>query len=272
MSSEEQFLSTYKIENYERPSVATDIVAFAIRSEQEDTYRHNPKNVLSVLLIRRGEHPFINCWALPGGFLRSDESIEECAFRKITEETNVTPTALMLFDQFSEPNRDPRGRIISNAYLSIINEDGLKLMGGQDALEAKWFEVILDKDELGKYILILKDENEVIKASLKEKISRFGKMEFDIIESDGLAFDHAKIIATALTVLRKNVMDFDFIFDFLPEKFTLTAVQKVQETITNVSQLPANFRRKIADYVEETEEYITGAGHRPAKLFRRKKD
>ena len=71
-------------------------------------------------------------------------------------------------------------------------------------------------------------------------------------------------------MLRKNVMDFDFIFDFLPEKFTLTAVQKVQETITNVSQLPANFRRKIADYVQETDEFITGAGHRPAKLFVRR--
>ena len=78
------------------------------------------------------------------------------------------------------------------------------------------------------------------------------------------------MIATALTVLRKNVRDFDFIFDFLPEKFTLTAVQKVQETITNEAQLPANFRRKISEYVEETDEYITGAGHRPAKLFIRK--
>lgn len=271
MSSEELFLSKYNIQDYDRPSVTTDIVAFAIRSEQEDTYRHNPKNVLSVLLIRRGEHPFMNCWALPGGFLRKDESIEECAFREITEETNVTPTSLMLFDQYSEPDRDPRGRIISNAFLSIISEDGLKLMGGQDALEAKWFEVSFEKDEKGQYILELDGDEEKIKSILKEKESRFGKIEFDILESGGLAFDHAKIIATALTVLRKNVTDFDFIFDFLPEKFTLTSVQNVQETITNVTQQPANFRRKIADYVEETEDYITGAGHRPAKLFKRKK-
>ncbi|MBQ5849691.1 MAG: NUDIX hydrolase [Lachnospiraceae bacterium] len=270
MSSEEQYLSNYSIENYERPSVTTDIVAFAIRSEQEDTYRHNPKNVLSLLLIKRGEHPFINSWALPGGFLRSDESIEECAFRKVTEETNVTPTALMLFDQFSEPNRDPRGRIISNAFLSIINEDGLKVMGGQDALEVRWFEVTFEKEESGQYILVLKNEEEVLRAYLEEKVSRFGKKEFDIVESGGLAFDHTRMIATALTVLRKNVRDFDFIFDFLPEKFTLTAVQKVQETITNEAQLPANFRRKISEYVVETEEYITGAGHRPAKLFKRR--
>ena len=271
-SDEELFLSAYNIEDYDRPSVTTDIVAFSIQSEREDTYRHNPKNNLSVLLIKRGEHPFMNKWALPGGFIKADESIEECALREIAEETNVTPEALMLFDQFSEPDRDPRGRIISNAFLSIISEDGLKLMGGDDAIDARWFEVSFDKKEEGNYLLQLKCQDVTILAHLKESVSRFGKIEFDIIQSDGLAFDHAKIIATALTVLRKNVMDFDFIFDFLPEKFTLTAVQKVQETITNVTQLPANFRRKIADYVEETEEYITGAGHRPAKLFIRRKD
>ena len=269
-SDEELFLSAYNMDDYERPSVTTDIVAFAIQAEQEDTYRHNPKNILSVLLIKRGEHPFMNKWALPGGFVKADESVEECALREIAEETNVTPKALMLFDQFSEPNRDPRGRIISNAFLSIISEDGLKLMGGDDAIDARWFEVSFDQSGNGNYLLQLKCKDEVITSTLKEKVSHFGKKEFDIVESGGLAFDHARMIATALTVLRKNVRDFDFIFDFLPEKFTLTAVQKVQETITNEAQLPANFRRKISEYVEETDEYITGAGHRPAKLFRRK--
>lgn len=270
MESEEEFLNSYNIEKYERPSVTTDIVAFSVLSEQKDTYRHNPKHNLAVLLVKRGEHPFKECWALPGGFLRGHESIEECAYREISEETNVSPSALMLFDQFSEPNRDPRGRIISNAFLSIISEENIQPVGGDDAIDAKWFEVALDYVKDDEYVLKLKCGEDHITALLKEKVSRFGKKEFDIVNSDGLAFDHGKIIATAITVLRKQAMDFDFIFDFLPESFTLTAVQKVQETITNTSQLPANFRRKISEYVEETDEYITGAGHRPAKLFRRK--
>ena len=109
------------------------------------------------------------------------------------------------------------------------------------------------------------------RAVLKEKETRFGKTEFEVSDSGGLAFDHAKIIATALTVLREGAKNYDMIFDFLPEKFTLTELQKVQETIMNIQILPANFRRKIGDYVVETDEYTQGAGHRPARLYRRKK-
>lgn len=268
-SDEEIFLSAYNIEDYDRPSVTTDIVTFGIKSEQEDTYRHNPKSNLSVLLIKRGEHPFMNSWALPGGFLRSDETIEECALREINEETNVAPSALMQFGQFSEIDRDPRGRIISNAFLSVINQDDLRIMSGDDAIDAKWFEVYFDEAEEDKYILKLKNDDVVLSALLQKKASRFGKVEFEILEGETLAFDHAKIIATAITTLRKNAKDLEFIFEFLPEKFTLTAVQNVQEAIMNIPILPANFRRKIADYVEETDEYVTGAGHRPAKLFKR---
>lgn len=270
--NEELFLSSYSIEDYDRPSVATDIVSFSIRSEVEDSYRHNPKSNLSVLLIRRGEHPFINSWALPGGFLRPYETVEECAYREIKEETNISPNVLMPVGVFSKINRDPRGRIISNAFLSIITEESVKAVGGYDAIEAKWFDVSFDCEDNGMYNLILRNDNIELKAILKEKCSRFGKSEFEIIDSGNLAFDHAEIIATALTLLRKDVKNFELIFDFLPEKFTLNALQKVQETIMNISVLPANFRRKIADYVVETDEYTTGAGHRPAKLFKRKRE
>ena len=110
----------------------------------------------------------------------------------------------------------------------------------------------------------------MLRAVLAEENTRFGKTSFAIRDAGTLAFDHARIIATALTALRADAKNFETIFDFLPEKFTLTALQKVQETIMNITVLPANFRRKIADYVEETEEYTQGAGHRPAKLYRKK--
>ncbi len=270
MQSEKDFLLQYNIQDYERPSLTADIVAFMIRSEESDNYKRNSENKLSILLINRGGHPFKGCWALPGGFLQPSETIEECALREIMEETNVTPVSLMPVGVFSEPGRDPRGWVISNAYASIISEESVKQMGGDDASDAQWFDVWFEQGGEGDYHLDLWYEEVELHAILTEEQTRFGKTSFHIKDSGNLAFDHARIIATALTALREGARNFETIFDFLPEKFTLTALQKVQETIMNISILPANFRRKISDYVVETDEYTQGAGHRPAKLYRRK--
>ena len=270
MQSEKEFLSQYNINDYERPSLTADIVAFMIRSEKSDNYKRNSDTKLSILLINRGVHPFKDYWALPGGFLQPSETIEECAFREITEEANVTPVSLMPVGVFSEPGRDPRGWIISNAFASIISEESVKQIGGDDASDAQWFDVWFEQGKDADYHLDLYYESIELKAILTEEETRFGRTSFKIIDSGKLAFDHARIIATALTVLREGAKNFETIFDFLPEKFTLNALQKVQETIMNISILPANFRRKISDYVVETDEYTQGAGHRPAKLYRRK--
>ena len=126
MQSEKEFLSHYSQNDYERPSLTADIVAFIIRSEESDNYKRNSETKLSILLINRGEHPFKGHWALPGGFLQPSETIEECALREITEEANVTPVSLMPVGVFSQPGRDPRGWIISNAFASVISEDSVK--------------------------------------------------------------------------------------------------------------------------------------------------
>ena len=296
MQSEKEYLSQYNINKYERPSVTTDIAAFMIRSEESDNYKRDSENRLSILLVKRGVHPFMDCWALPGGFLKPNETVEECALREITEETNVVPVAILPVGVFSEPGRDPRGWIISNAFFSVITEESVKQVGGDDAADAQWFDVSFEKDNDGDYRLSLSlrgrkipdnisnesgncdstvsnrhDENDVyLEAVLKKEKSKLGKNIFIIKNSGGLAFDHARIIAEAVCLLRKYAQDFNTIFDFLPEKFTLNEVQKVQETILDISILPANFRRKINDYVIETDEYTQGAGHRPARLFKRK--
>lgn len=271
MLSEKEYLSQYNIRKYERPSLTADIVAFMIRSEESDNYKRNSDAILSILLINRGAHPFQGCWALPGGFLQPTETIEECALREITEEANVAPVSLMPVGVFSEPGRDPRGWIISNAYASIISEDSVKQRGGYDASDAQWFDIGFAQGKDGDYHLDLSYDEIRLSAVLTEEETRFGKTSFKIKDSGNLAFDHARIIATALTALREDAKNFETIFDFLPEKFTLAELQKVQETIMNISFLPANFRRKISDYVAETEEYTQGAGHRPAKLYRRKR-
>ena len=275
MQSEKEYLSQYNINDFERPSVTTDIAAFMIRSEETDNYKRDSENRLSILLVKRGVHPYKDCWALPGGFLKPDETVEECALREITEETNVTPVALLPIGVFSEPGRDPRGWIISNAFFSVITEESVKQIGGDDAADAQWFDVFFEQENNGDYHLSLSlrgstgSESVKLDSILKKERTKFGKNTFMIKDSGGLAFDHAGIIAAAVSLLRNYAQDFNTIFDFLPEKFTLNEVQKVQETILNTTILPANFRRKINDYVIETDEYTQGAGHRPARLYRR---
>lgn len=273
LSDEEQFILSYDINEFYRPSVAADVAAFTLRSEENDNYRRYGKTKLSLLLIRRGEYPFINKWALPGGFLRPNETIDACALREIVEETGIMPASIMPVGVFSDIDRDPRGRVISNAFVSIVSKGIECIRGGDDAVDARWFDISFDKLDNkvnSEYVLTLTNGDIELKSRLVEKEKRFGISKFEIADSGEIAFDHSAIIATALTALRRCIGSFDIVFDFLPEKFTLTELQCVQETILNISILPANFRRKAADYVVETDEYITGAGHRPARLYKRK--
>ena len=269
MESEKEFLSGYDQGRYERPSVTADVAAFMISPEEGGGYRRDPENKLMLLLVKRGGHPFKGNWALPGGFLHNGETLEECALREIFEETNVMPVSIMPVGVFSAPGRDPRGWIISNAYVSVIAEGAAAQKGGDDASDAQWFTVSFEKVG-GEYHLTLTYEDIVLNAVLTEERTRFGRTEFRISDSGGIAFDHAAMIASALTALRAEAENFDAVLDFLPEKFTLTTFQKVQETIMNVSFLPANFRRMVSGYVTCTDEYVRGKGHRPARLYTRK--
>lgn len=270
MDSEKEYLSSYRLSDYERPSVTADVAAFRIGAEARESYRRDPENRLQLLLIRRGAHPFRGMWALPGGFLQKGETVEQCALREIREETNVLPVSIMPVGIFSEPERDPRGWIISSAYVSVISEETVQQIGQDDADDAQWFSVSFDRDAEGVYCLTLTCGANVLSARLAEESSGFGRMRFRILDNGALAFDHAAIIASALAALRAEAKNYDAIIDFLPEKFTLSALQRVQETIMNVSVLPANFRRMVSGYVEETDEYQRGNGHRPARLYRRK--
>lgn len=212
-SDEELFLSSYDITDYDRPSVTSDIAAFSIRTEADESQ-------LALLLIRRGEHPYMNCWALPGGFLRADETVEECALREIMEETNVVPSAILPVGVYSDCNRDPRGRIISNAFTSIICEDAVRTLSGDDAIDAKWFDVTYEEETDGMCRLEVTNDSVTIVSKLKVKFSKFGKAKYEIVENNGLAFDHAAIIVESLMALKSNAGEFDVNFDFLSEKLS----------------------------------------------------
>ena len=295
-SEEREYLENYNIGQFERPSVATDIVAFAVMQDGEQSNIRKLENrELKLLLVKRSQFPYKGAWALPGGFLRPGETIEETAKRELLEETGVENPFLHLAGVYSEVGRDPRGWIISNSFISLINAENCSLRADTDAWDAAWFCVKLQSDNTSsddststtkmiKHTLTLSfdstssdsnikgDENIEIKAIVSEKSTRKGHnhvSSYQIVDSGELGFDHAKIIVQSLLELR-DMMEYDLriAFDLLPESFTLAQLQSTIEKVTDKKFLSANFRRKTSDYVEETGEVIEGYGHRPAMLFR----
>ena len=124
---EKAFLEKYDASSYERPSVTTDIVIFTL----------DPSDELNILLIKRGEHPYKDCWAIPGGFLRSGkESLDEAAARELKTETNIDNVYLKQLYTFGSPARDPRTTVISVAYMALVPKDQLDIHAGDDAKDA----------------------------------------------------------------------------------------------------------------------------------------
>lgn len=299
MSPEEQeYLTGYDINAFDRPSVAADMAVFSImeaksqNSSKENrdlsNYRKDPLKQLKLLLIRRGSFPYKNTWALPGGFVRKGESVSEAAKRELREETGVEDAYLRPFDIFSEEGRDPRGWIISHAFLALINGEKYRVHEGSDAWEARWFQIEVESEEIKRrvsadqaqiehiYTLRLncgETDNLSMTAMIRERKSFMQyheTVEYEILERSSLAFDHARIILCAYLALQKEASnDGTIVFDLMPERFTLTELQRAFESVLGKSLLVANFRRKIMDYVLETDDVVEGAGHRPAKLFTR---
>lgn len=295
---EKAYLETYEISSFDRPSVAADMAVFSIMgtgdadeknaSRRRENYRKDPQKQLKLLLIRRASFPYKNYWALPGGFCRRGESTIDTARRELFEETGVKDAYLNPFAIFSEPDRDPRGWIISHAFLALIDGEKYTVRGGSDAWEAKWFGIHLEKKLISRkvegvhaevenvyelHLVCEEKENLKLGAVIKEWKhfeNHHETIRYEIEQTEGLAFDHAKIILRAYLKLQEEAGDAGkIVFDLMPETFTLTDLQRAYETVQGKSLLVANFRRKIADYVTETDEVVEGAGHRPAKLFRR---
>ncbi len=287
-TEESEFLKQYDITQFDRPSVTTDIAIFSIlREGQNENFRKLPKKSLKILLIKRATYPYKDCWALPGGFCRPDEDVYETAKRELLEETNVKNAYLQLAGIFGEIGRDPRGWIVSNTFLALMDGEQCQLRAGTDVWEARWFSIELEKVEKKnqsdeesvsietEYTLTLCNESTDV--TIRAKIMEYKEfrnyhetIRYEIVDGDGLAFDHAKIILQTLLLLRSQVEhEVKIAFDIMPEMFSLTELQNAFELILQEKLLTANFRRKIADYVVEAGLMLEGAGHRPAKLFKR---
>ena len=267
---------------YPKPSVTADIVAVrpAFGELRDDQWRENPKFALELLLIRRGQWPHEGCWALPGGFIRPVETVEEGARRELMEETALEARSLIPIGTFSKPGRDMRAWIISNAFVSVHERgEGANVKGGDDAAMAKWLRIEYPMVGNGCFDIPFYDgEERLFTLRGKYKPEEFGGGTVTEVEENPLAFDHGEIIATAFL----RMLSYDLrklVFFFLPEKFTLSDYIGVYQYLTRYSIEPGNipnFRRQLTETknpllkvcIGEFEE-LDGRGHAPAKLYRR---
>ncbi len=208
--------------HYRHPhsAVAVDIAVFSLKDLR-----------LHLLLIERGREPYRGAWALPGGFVRIDESLDDAARRELREETGLDCSALGQIGAFGEPGRDPRERVISIAYLAVVRMDSVTLAAGTDAALARWWP--------------------------SESLPP-------------LAFDHAAILSRARNRLREEVARAPLAAMFLAEEFTLSELQASHEALSGEALDKRNFRKWALSqgYLRATGAMRIGEQHRPPALYR----
>lgn len=251
----------YSIESFERPSVAADAVVFGIDIAGAEMRGGLKQRRLKLLLVRRGEEPFAGQLSLPGGFLKKGETIEQTAKRELKEESGVCEPKIMHLGVYSASGRDPRGWIVSCAFLALTRTVSLSTAGDSDAADAVWMNFEYRTEQGAEIITLSDDDSEMILQCKNGQVT-----------GGTLAFDHAQIIFDGFRKLRDEVMHHDLIFDLMPPLFAISDLQQPYEIITGTKTSPQNFRKKMAVKLEETDLFDEAAPHRTAKLYRRKED
>lgn len=279
---EKEFLDKYDINIFERPSVTNDVIIFTTDDKVEKNSRKVPKKGMQMLLIKRDDYPDKGKWAIPGGFVKNDESLEEGAVRKLKEETGIDNVYTEQLYTFGEVNRDPRTRVISIGNIALVSKDKINFQKKEETKKSKWFwidKILVDtndnnKNTINQYILNLESEDETIKISYEilEKIEKsiFRRKEetYNLLpdSNEQLAFDHYKIINYAIDRIRNKIEYTPIALNLLPRLFTVKELQNVYEAIMGREIL--NFRRKMGDMIMETDEILEGRPFRPAKMFK----
>lgn len=285
--TEKEFLERYEPGDYERPSVTVDMLLFTVGNKKTANYRKLPEKELKILLIKRKDHPHIGQWAIPGGFVDVNEALSHAVYRELKEETNVENIYMeQLYTWGDDVHRDKRMRVISVSHMALVSEEGLNPVAGDDAEEIKWFTVqkqiiedSSDENQTAYNLLLTSDDGITICYLVIDRYVKKGVTfvtettveHMTYISETELAFDHSNIINLAVDRLRNKVEYTPIAFNLLPEKFTLTELQQVYETILGKELLKPNFRRKIKDMIIETtipRHLIKRAGHRPSKYFK----
>src|SRR5215207_7075549 len=205
---------------YPRGALTVDCVVFGFDEGE-----------LKVLLIERGLEPFKGRWALPGGFVRIEETLDEAARRELEEEAGLKYISLEQLYTFGAVDRDPRERVVSVAYYSLVRLAAFTAKAATDASDARWFPI--------------------------SKVPR-------------LAFDHAEILALARARLKGKVRYEPIGFELLPPKFTLSHLQHLYESVLETELDKRNFRKKVLGFglLIPLKETLIAGRHRPAQLFR----
>ena len=268
--TEEEFLKNYNPNDFDRLSLTTDILIFSVSDSPSDNYRKLNEKNFSVLLVKRKDYPFKDKWCLPGGFVKIDENLEDAPIRILASETNLHDIYLEQLYTYGDVNRDPRMRIISTTYMSLIDKNKLKYNLNN---EASWFNITILEDN-NIVDIILDNNNEQIKFKIKKTLKEktTDRYKFEILENNKLAFDHPLVILAGIERLKNKLEYTDIVFNMMPEYFTLGELQMVYEIILGKKLLDPAFRRIIANKVEKTNKVKTGGGHRPSALFRYKKN
>jgi 8-oxo-dGTP diphosphatase len=228
------FLASYDASRYPRPSVAVDVVLLTVASEELDT-----------LLLRRTDQPQLGRWALPGTFVRIDESLDDAAARAVATKAGLDDVFIEQLFTFGEPGRDPRTRVISVTYYALV--EAARLRAAVDGRAGR--DLCLARVTRGADTLLAAD--------------------IDGAPLD-LAFDHGVLLAAAVDRIRGKLDYAPIGFELLPEAFTLLELRRVHEAILGRPLNKDSFRRKVLDrgLVEDTGELARGLGHRPAALYR----
>lgn len=264
--SEEEFLKDYDSSQFEKLSLTADMAIFSVSSENTNNYRKLSKKKFSVLLVKRTTYPFKDKWCLPGGFVGIDESIDDAAARILNRETNLHNIYMEQLYTFGEVKRDPRMRIVSTAYIALVDKNKL-----EDCLfpNASWFSMDILEDEKEIQVSFDNgDEQFSVVVSKKLKSPTSDRYQYVIKKDDHLAFDHAKVIVSGISRLKNKISYTDIVFNMMGEYFTLGELQQVYEVILGKELLDPAFRRIIADKVEKTDMVKTGGGHRPSVMYR----
>jgi len=229
--TEDEFLARYSLHDHPSMAVTVDLACLTIRGER-----------LAVLLIERGGHPFRGKWALPGGFARADETLSESAHRELAEETATSVAHTEQLGTYGDPGRDPRGHIVSVAYLAFGPDMGNPEPGDDAAAARFWTIEDLDLDGDGNDATI------------------------------ELAFDHRRIITDAVERARAKLEYTTLACAFCATPFTIAELRDVYEAAWGTPLHQANFRRKVLStpgFVIPVGTAATNGPGRPAELFRR---
>ena len=269
--TEEEFLKDYDSSIFEKLSMTSDILIVSVSSKDTDNYRKTDKKSMSILMVKRTDYPYKGKWCLPGGFLDpKTETLEQCAKRVLKNETNLSNVYLEQLYTFDSVDRDPRMRIVSTAFVALVDKNKLS-----DKIEdASWFDITLWEENNNIVDIVLDNGEETISFTIKKELREKTTDRYDFIikKNEHLAFDHARVILAGLERIKSKINYTDIVFNMMPEYFTLGELQQVYEVILNKKLLDPAFRRIIANKVEKTERMRTGAGHRPSYLFRYKKN